>query len=78
MIELNGSYSQLQAAEDVGLGAPLHMDASLTGSSLFDISQGRFVGGSYQIDMFALSAAEGVEVQLTGHANGTLELVDGQ
>jgi hypothetical protein len=78
VIVLSGSYSQLQAMEDVGLGAPLHLDASLTGSTLFDISQGRFVGGNYQIDMFALSAAEGVEIQLTGHATGTLELVDGQ
>ncbi len=77
VIEISGSYSQLQGMEEVGLGVPLHMDASLTGSSLFDIGQGRFVGGSYQIDMFALSASEGVEVQLTGHANGKLELLDG-
>jgi len=76
VIELAGSYSQLQGFEESGLGVPMHMQASLTGSSLFDIDNGRFVGGRYEIDMFALHAAEGVEIRLTGHANGDLELVD--
>jgi hypothetical protein len=77
VIEIAGSYSQLQGMEEVGMGTPLHMDARLTGVSLFDIGRGRFVGGDYQVDMFALNASEGVEVQLTGHANGKLELLDG-
>ena len=76
VIELAGSYSQLQGFEESGLGVPMHMQASLTGSSLFDIDNGRFVGGRYEIDMFALHAAEGVETRLTGHATGDLELVD--
>ena len=75
VIELAGSYSQLQGFEDSGLGVPMHVQASLTGSSLFDVDRGRFVGGRYEIDMFALHASEGVEVQLTGHANGGLQLV---
>lgn len=78
VIELSGSYSRLQGAEEVGLGVPLHMQASLTGSNLFDITHGRFVGGHYEIDMFALHAAEGVELQLTGHADGDLELLTAQ
>jgi hypothetical protein len=53
------------------------MDARLTGVSLFDITWGRFVGGDFQLDMFALSASEEVEIQLTGHANGKLELLSG-
>jgi hypothetical protein len=77
VIEIAGSYSQLQGLEDVGIGAPLHMDARLTGVSLFDITWGRFVGGDFQLDMFALSASEEVEIQLTGHANGKLELLSG-
>ena len=76
VIELKGSYSQLQGFEDSGFGVPMHVQASLTGSSLFDIDRGRFVGGRYEIDMFALHAAEGIEIQLTGHANGGLELVN--
>jgi hypothetical protein len=76
VIEMTGSYSQLQGFEESGLGEPMHVQASLTGSSLFDIDRGRFVGGRYEIDMFALHAAEGVEIQLTGHANGGLELVN--
>ena len=76
VIELTGSYSQLQGFEESGFGVPMHVQASLTGSSLFDIDRGRFVGGRYEIDMFALHAAEGVEIQMTGHANGRLELVN--
>ncbi|MEE9132162.1 MAG: hypothetical protein V3U13_01245 [Gemmatimonadota bacterium] len=76
VIELSGSYSQLQGFEDTRFGVPLHVQASLTGSSLFDIDRGRFVGGRYEIDMFALHAAEGVEIQLTGRANGNLELLN--
>ncbi len=76
VIDLTGSYSQLQGFEESGFGEPMHVQASLTGSSLFDIDRGRFVGGQYEIDMFALHAAEGVEIQLTGHANGRLELMN--
>jgi hypothetical protein len=75
VIGLSGTFSNLQGAEESGFGAPLHMEASLTGSALFDIDHGRYVGGRYEIDMFALHAEGGVEVQLTGHANGTLELL---
>ncbi len=75
VIAVTGSYSQLQGFEDVGLGVPLHLQANLTGSSMFDIAQGRFVGGRYEVDMFALHAAEGLEIQLTGHADGHLELL---
>ncbi|GEM_PF-2986640 len=76
VIELSGSYSRLQGMEDVGLGVPMHLQASLTGFNLFDINQGRFTGGHYEIDMFALHAADGVEIQLTGHADGNLELLN--
>lgn len=75
VIGLSGTFSNLQGAEVSGVGAPLHIDASLTGSALFDIDHGRYVGGRYEIDMFAVHAEGGVEVQLTGHANGTLEAV---
>jgi hypothetical protein len=75
VIGLSGTFSNLQGIEESGFGAPLHMEASLTGSALFDIDHGRYVGGRYEIDMFALHAEGGVEVQLTGHANGTLEAV---
>ncbi len=74
VIELSGSYSRLKGIETF-MGAPMHMEASLIGSTLFDIESGRFVGGRYEIDMFALHAAEGIEIQLTGHANGKLELL---
>jgi hypothetical protein len=76
VIELSGRFSNLQGAERPGFGAPLHMEASLTGSALFDIDRGRYVGGYYEIDMFAVHAESGVELQLTGHATGTLELLD--
>lgn len=75
VIQLAGSYSQLQDTGDVTLGVPMHVEASLTGSTLFDVNRGRYTGGRYEIDMFALHAAEGVEVQLTGHADGNLELL---
>ncbi len=75
VIGLSGTFSNLEGIEESGIGAPMHMEASLTGSTLFDIERGRYVGGHYEIDMFALQAAEGIEIQLTGHANGNLELV---
>lgn len=75
VIQLAGSYSRLRGLEEFVGGAPQHMEASLTGSTLFDINGGRFVGGHYEIDMFALHAEAGIEIQLTGHANGDLELV---
>lgn len=75
LIGLSGTFSNLQGMEEAGFGAPLVMEASLTGSALFDIDHGRYVGGRYEIDMFAVHAEGGVEVQLTGHANGTQELV---
>jgi hypothetical protein len=76
VIGISGSYSRLQGIEDAGLGSPLHMEASLTGSSLFDVQAGRFVGGEYEIDMFALHSTPQVEVQLVGHASGKLQLVE--
>jgi hypothetical protein len=78
IIELSGSYSRLQGAEEFELGAPMHVQASLTGTSVFDITLGRFSGGHYEIDMFALHAEDGVEIQLTGHANGNLQLLNGR
>jgi hypothetical protein len=75
VIGLSGTFSNLQGIEESGFGAPLHMEASLTGSASFDIDHGRYVGGRYEIDMFAVHAEGGVEVQLTGHANGSQELV---
>jgi hypothetical protein len=75
VIGLSGTFSNLQGIEESGFGAPMHMEASLTGSALFDIDRGRYVGGRYEIDMFAVHAEGGVEVQLTGHANGNLELL---
>ncbi|NIN72402.1 MAG: hypothetical protein GTO46_10895 [Gemmatimonadetes bacterium] len=76
VIGLSGTFSNLQGVEESRFGAPLHMEASLTGSAQFDIDHGRYIGGRYEIDMFALHAEGGVEVQLTGHANGTLAAVD--
>lgn len=75
VIGLSGSYSKLQGLEEIGVGEPMHVQASMTGTTTFDITRGRFVGGRYELDMFALHAAEGIEIQLTGHANGNLELV---
>ncbi|MDP2576919.1 MAG: hypothetical protein Q8W48_04360 [Candidatus Palauibacterales bacterium] len=76
VIELSGSYSQLQGLELPGVASPMHVQFTVTGSALFDITRGRFAAGSYQLDMFALHAVNGVELQLTGFANGTLELMD--
>jgi len=78
VIDLAGRYSQLQAEEEFTLGIPLHMEATLTGSSLFNITEGRFSGGHYELDMFALHAEGGVEVHLTGHADGNQELLTGR
>ncbi len=75
VIAVKGSYSRLRGLDDLALNEPLHLEANLSGSSLFDVNQGRFVGGRYEVDMFALHAANGVELQLTGHANGELELL---
>ncbi len=75
VIAVKGSYSRLRDSDDLSLAEPLHLEATLSGSSLFDVNQGRFVGGRYEVDMFALHAASGVELQLTGHANGKLELL---
>jgi hypothetical protein len=75
VIGLSGTFSNLQGIEETGFAAPMHLEVSLTGSALFDIEHGRYVGGRYEIDMFALAAEGGAEVQLTGHANGNLELV---
>lgn len=75
VIGLSGSYSRLQALEGTGLGVPLHVEASLTGTTMFDVRRGRFTGGRYEVDMFALHAESGVELRMTGHANGSLELL---
>ncbi len=75
VIVVKGSYSRQRDLNDLTLDEPLHLEATLSGSSLFDVNQGRFVGGRYEVDMFALHAAAGVELQLTGHANGKLELL---
>jgi hypothetical protein len=76
VIALAGKYSQLQAVEETALGVPLRMEATLAGSSLFDITRGRFIGGQYELDMFALHAEGGVEIQLIGHADGNQELLN--
>jgi hypothetical protein len=78
VIDLAGRYSQLQTEEEFTFGIPLHMEATLRGSSLFSISDGRFTGGHYELDMFALHAEGGVEVHLTGHADGNQELLAGR
>jgi hypothetical protein len=76
VIDLAGSYASRLTESALGSGAPLHVQASLTGSALFDIAGGRYLGGTYEIDLYALQAAGGVELGLTGHANGTLELLE--
>ncbi|NIR45657.1 MAG: hypothetical protein GWN99_14755 [Gemmatimonadetes bacterium] len=76
VIALSGSYTREESIEAMELGLPLHMEASFTGVSLFAIAEGRFVGGSYELDMFALHSTGAAEVELTGHANGRLELVE--
>ncbi len=78
VIDVAGRYSQLQAEDEFTFGIPLHMEATLTGSSLFNIAEGRFTGGHYELDMFALHAEGGVEVHLTGHADGNQELLAGR
>jgi hypothetical protein len=75
VIGLSGTFSNLRGTEASGFGVPMQMEASLVGSTRFDIEHGRYVGGSYEIDMFAVQAESGVELQLTGHANGSLELL---
>lgn len=75
VIDLAGRYSQLEAHDDFTFGIPLHMEATLTGWSLFDLERGRFSGGHYELDMFALHADGGIEVHLTGHADGNQELL---
>lgn len=77
VIGLSGSYSRLQALEATGLAAPLHVEASLTGTTTFDVRRGRFTGGRYEIDMFAFHSESGMELELTGHANGRLQLLRG-
>lgn len=76
VIALAGSYSREEGVEAIERGLPLHMEASLTGLSLFAVGEGRFVGGSYELDMFALHSTGDAEVALTGHANGVLELIE--
>jgi hypothetical protein len=76
VIALAGKYSQLQGVEESALGVPLLMEATLAGSSLFDITSGRFIGGHYELDMFALHSEGGVEIQLVGHADGNQELLN--
>ncbi len=76
VIALSGNYSREDGIETMELGLPLHMEASFTGTSLFAIGEGRFVGGSYELDMFALHSTGDAEVELTGHANGHLELIE--
>ncbi len=76
VIGMSGSYSQLQGIEEAGFGAPMHVQIDMTGSALFDVTRGRYVGGRYEIDMFALLASGEVEIELTGHASGTLELLN--
>lgn len=75
VIRLRGSYSQLEGMGEPMLGAPMHIEATLTGATEFDISKGRFTDGHYEIDMFALHADRGVEVELIGHADGDLQLL---
>jgi hypothetical protein len=75
VIALAGDYSRLQGIEEMAGGTPMHVETSLTGSTTFDVRHGRFIEGRYEIDMFALHAAPGIELQLIGHANGRLELV---
>lgn len=75
VIDLSGSYSKLRPIEEVGGTITMHLEASLTGSTQFDIKRGRFIAGRYELDMFAVHAAPGIEIQLTGRADGRLELL---
>lgn len=76
-IRLSGSYSRMEEPGEMLAGVPMHVEASLTGETVFDVERGRFSQGHYEIDMFALYAEAGVEIRLTGHADGDLELVEG-
>ena len=78
VIRLSGSYSQLEGMSEPMAGLPMHLEASLTGDTEFDIAKGRFIDGHYEIDMFALHADRGVEVELIGHADGDLGLLGGR
>jgi len=75
VIELSGSYSKLQGVGEMSLGTPMHMEATLSGSTRFDIRRGRFSDGHYEIDMLALHSESGVEVELVGLAQGELKLL---
>ena len=76
VIHLSGSYSKLRPIEEVGAAITMHLQASLAGSTQFDIKRGRFIAGRYELDMFAVHAAPGIEIQLTGRADGRLELLN--
>lgn len=76
VIDLQGSYSDLEGARAQAV-LPMYLEATLTGTARFDIQAGRFNGGEYQVDMFALNTGEkGGELRLTGHATGELKLLD--
>ena len=76
VIDLQGSYSDLEGAR-AGAILPMYLEATLTGTARFDIEAGRFGGGEYEVDMFALNTGEeGGELRLTGHASGELKLLD--
>lgn len=76
VIAVSGSYARLSGVEEMSSEMPMHLQASLQGEALFDVDAGQFISGDYEVDLFALHASEGVELQLTGHATGTLRTVE--
>lgn len=78
VIRLSGSYSPVEGGTGTMGGVPMHIEATLTGTTEFDISKGRYSDGHYEIDMFALHADGGVEVEMIGHADGDLQLLAGR
>jgi hypothetical protein len=77
VIGFEGSYSRSAGTGDGSeAGLPSHLEATLGGSALFDIRRGRFVGGRYEMDMFALHSGPEGAIELVGRADGRLELVE--
>ena len=56
----------------------MHVQLEMTGSTIFDIEAGRFTDGDYQLDMLAVQNVKGMDLEITGHASGRLELVSGR
>lgn len=74
VIDISGSYSRLEGGEIPRGGGPMHVRFALKGFTLFDVANGRFTFGQYEMDMLAVQNIGGVDLEVTGFSNGKLEL----